>query len=114
MYARLGEIVSLDGSIAVTLAAHQAIGLKVKYLGMLSVTPEDLQEVNRACCLNIWEEGLACTCILALQCLICAHPLSALLDSAQPCTCSDSLHCSFPLNLSPIPIACDLPFGSRL
>nr|KAF6381083.1 acyl-CoA dehydrogenase family member 9 [Pipistrellus kuhlii] len=28
MYARLGEIVSLDGSIAVTLAAHQAIGLK--------------------------------------------------------------------------------------
>lgn len=30
MYARLGEIISLDGSIAVTLAAHQAIGLKVK------------------------------------------------------------------------------------
>lgn len=29
MYARLGEITSLDGSIAVTLAAHQAIGLKV-------------------------------------------------------------------------------------
>uniref|UniRef100_A0A493TML1 Acyl-CoA dehydrogenase family member 9 n=1 Tax=Anas platyrhynchos platyrhynchos TaxID=8840 RepID=A0A493TML1_ANAPP len=28
MYARLGEITSLDGSIAVTLAAHQAIGLK--------------------------------------------------------------------------------------
>ncbi|XP_064289343.1 complex I assembly factor ACAD9, mitochondrial-like [Passer domesticus] len=28
MYARLGEISSLDGSIAVTLAAHQAIGLK--------------------------------------------------------------------------------------
>ncbi|XP_066203510.1 complex I assembly factor ACAD9, mitochondrial [Saccopteryx leptura] len=28
MYARLGEIVSLDASIAVTLAAHQAIGLK--------------------------------------------------------------------------------------
>ncbi|XP_006767040.1 PREDICTED: acyl-CoA dehydrogenase family member 9, mitochondrial isoform X1 [Myotis davidii] len=28
MYARLGEIVGLDGSIAVTLAAHQAIGLK--------------------------------------------------------------------------------------
>ncbi|XP_008064677.1 acyl-CoA dehydrogenase family member 9, mitochondrial [Carlito syrichta] len=28
MYARLGEIISLDGSIAVTLAAHQAIGLK--------------------------------------------------------------------------------------
>lgn len=40
MYARLGEIVSLDGSIAVTLAAHQAIGLKVKY-GML---PEGLLE----------------------------------------------------------------------
>lgn len=30
MYARLAEIISLDGSIAVTLAAHQAIGLKVK------------------------------------------------------------------------------------
>lgn len=29
MYARLGEIISSDGSIAVTLAAHQAIGLKV-------------------------------------------------------------------------------------
>ncbi|NXC40680.1 ACAD9 dehydrogenase, partial [Penelope pileata] len=28
MYARLGEIISADGSIAVTLAAHQAIGLK--------------------------------------------------------------------------------------
>ncbi|XP_075995955.1 complex I assembly factor ACAD9, mitochondrial [Genypterus blacodes] len=28
MYARLGEITALDGSIAVTLAAHQAIGLK--------------------------------------------------------------------------------------
>ncbi|XP_072203549.1 complex I assembly factor ACAD9, mitochondrial [Excalfactoria chinensis] len=28
MYARLVEIISLDGSIAVTLAAHQAIGLK--------------------------------------------------------------------------------------
>eukprot|EP00070_Physeter_catodon_P027859 XP_028334753.1 acyl-CoA dehydrogenase family member 9, mitochondrial isoform X2 [Physeter catodon] len=28
MYARLGEIISLDGSIAVMLAAHQAIGLK--------------------------------------------------------------------------------------
>ncbi|XP_042311419.1 complex I assembly factor ACAD9, mitochondrial isoform X2 [Sceloporus undulatus] len=28
MYARLGEITSLDGAIAVTLAAHQAIGLK--------------------------------------------------------------------------------------
>lgn len=30
MYARLNEIIALDGSIAVTLAAHQAIGLKVK------------------------------------------------------------------------------------
>jgi acyl-CoA dehydrogenase family protein 9 len=29
MYARLGEIISLDASITVTLAAHQAIGLKV-------------------------------------------------------------------------------------
>jgi len=29
MYARLGEITSLDAAIAVTLAAHQAIGLKV-------------------------------------------------------------------------------------
>ncbi|XP_025847350.2 complex I assembly factor ACAD9, mitochondrial isoform X2 [Vulpes vulpes] len=29
MYARLGEIIGLDGSIAVTLAAHQAIGLKI-------------------------------------------------------------------------------------
>lgn len=28
-YARIGEITALDGSIAVTLAAHQAIGLKV-------------------------------------------------------------------------------------
>lgn len=28
-YARIAEITSLDGSIAVTLAAHQAIGLKV-------------------------------------------------------------------------------------
>ncbi|XP_044512824.1 complex I assembly factor ACAD9, mitochondrial [Gracilinanus agilis] len=28
MYARLGEILSQDGAIAVTLAAHQAIGLK--------------------------------------------------------------------------------------
>ncbi|XP_058581815.1 complex I assembly factor ACAD9, mitochondrial isoform X1 [Neofelis nebulosa] len=28
LYARMGEIVGLDGSIAVTLAAHQAIGLK--------------------------------------------------------------------------------------
>lgn len=33
MYARLGEIISLDGSIAVTLAAHQAIGLKVTLKG---------------------------------------------------------------------------------
>lgn len=30
IYARLNEIIALDGSIAVTLAAHQAIGLKVK------------------------------------------------------------------------------------
>lgn len=30
VYARLAEITSLDGSIAVTLAAHQAIGLKVR------------------------------------------------------------------------------------
>ena len=29
MYARIAEITSLDASIAVTLAAHQAIGLKV-------------------------------------------------------------------------------------
>ena len=28
-FARLGEITALDGSIAVTLAAHQSIGLKV-------------------------------------------------------------------------------------
>ncbi|XP_078065808.1 complex I assembly factor ACAD9, mitochondrial isoform X1 [Mustelus asterias] len=28
MYARIGEITSLDGAIAVTLAAHQSIGLK--------------------------------------------------------------------------------------
>jgi acyl-CoA dehydrogenase family protein 9 len=28
-YARLGEVTAIDGSIAVTLAAHQAIGLKV-------------------------------------------------------------------------------------
>ena len=33
MYARLGEIISLDSSIAVTLAAHQAIGLKVRGWG---------------------------------------------------------------------------------
>lgn len=31
MYARLGEITSQDGAIAVTLAAHQAIGLKVAF-----------------------------------------------------------------------------------
>uniref|UniRef100_A0A3Q3J253 Acyl-CoA dehydrogenase/oxidase N-terminal domain-containing protein n=1 Tax=Monopterus albus TaxID=43700 RepID=A0A3Q3J253_MONAL len=30
MYARLAEIISLDGSIAVTLATHQALALKVK------------------------------------------------------------------------------------
>ena len=28
-FARLAEITALDGSIAVTLAAHQSIGLKV-------------------------------------------------------------------------------------
>jgi acyl-CoA dehydrogenase family protein 9 len=28
-YARLSEVTAIDGSIAVTLAAHQAIGLKV-------------------------------------------------------------------------------------
>ena len=28
-FARLNEIIALDGSIAVTLAAHQSIGLKV-------------------------------------------------------------------------------------
>lgn len=32
MYARLGEIISMDASITVTLAAHQAIGLKVSCL----------------------------------------------------------------------------------
>ncbi|OXB71502.1 UNVERIFIED_CONTAM: hypothetical protein H355_004923 [Colinus virginianus] len=37
MYARLGEIISLDGSIAVTLAAHQAIGLKVTGFYVASV-----------------------------------------------------------------------------
>ncbi|XP_069795919.1 complex I assembly factor ACAD9, mitochondrial isoform X1 [Narcine bancroftii] len=41
MYARLGEITSLDGSIAVTLAAHQAIGLK----GILIVGNEE-QKAN--------------------------------------------------------------------
>lgn len=30
MYARLAEVIGLDASIAVTLAAHQAIGLKVR------------------------------------------------------------------------------------
>lgn len=35
MYSRLGEIISMDGSITVTLAAHQAIGLKVRCLGIL-------------------------------------------------------------------------------
>ena len=28
-FARIGEITALDGAIAVTLAAHQSIGLKV-------------------------------------------------------------------------------------
>ena len=28
-YARIAEVTALDGAIAVTLAAHQAIGLKV-------------------------------------------------------------------------------------
>jgi acyl-CoA dehydrogenase family protein 9 len=28
-YARLSEVTAIDGSIAVTLSAHQAIGLKV-------------------------------------------------------------------------------------
>lgn len=37
MYARLGEAISLDGSITVTLAAHQAIGLKVSALGFLGL-----------------------------------------------------------------------------
>lgn len=69
MYARLGEIISLDCSIAVTLAAHQAIGLKVKYLDMHSVTPEDLQEVNCACLLSQGLGGdLACSCALACSC----------------------------------------------
>lgn len=35
MYARLGEITSLDGAIAVTLAAHQAIGLKVSVVFLM-------------------------------------------------------------------------------
>lgn len=30
-FARLAEIVAVDGSIGVTLAAHQSIGLKVAY-----------------------------------------------------------------------------------
>ncbi|VTJ89875.1 Hypothetical predicted protein [Marmota monax] len=33
MYARLGEIINLDSSITVTIAAHQAIGLKVRFWG---------------------------------------------------------------------------------
>lgn len=28
-FARIGEVTALDGSVAVTLAAHQSIGLKV-------------------------------------------------------------------------------------
>ncbi|NXX16389.1 ACAD9 dehydrogenase, partial [Podargus strigoides] len=40
MYARLGEITSQDGSIAVTLAAHQAIGLK----GILIAGTEEQKE----------------------------------------------------------------------
>lgn len=111
MYARLGEIVGLDGSIAVTLAAHQAIGLKVKYLGMLSVTPEDLREVNDACCLRVWEEGLACTCLLTLKCLVVHTHSQPSWIVLSPCTSSGSLHCSFPLNLPPVLIAFDLPFG---
>lgn len=47
MYARLGEIVSLDGSIAVTLAAHQAIGLKVKCVQFLA-DAQDLLESHVA------------------------------------------------------------------
>lgn len=36
-YARIAEVTSLDGSIAVTLAAHQAIGLKVnRYFSITS------------------------------------------------------------------------------
>lgn len=30
-YTRLAEVTALDGSIAVTLAGHQAIGLKVQW-----------------------------------------------------------------------------------
>ncbi|KAM5292131.1 complex I assembly factor ACAD9, mitochondrial-like [Ctenodactylus gundi] len=37
MYARLGEIISMDGSISTTLAAHQAIGLK----GIIMVGTEE-------------------------------------------------------------------------
>lgn len=37
MYARLGEVIGLDGAITVTLAAHQAIGLK----GILLVGSEE-------------------------------------------------------------------------
>uniref|UniRef100_A0A8C5X386 Complex I assembly factor ACAD9, mitochondrial n=1 Tax=Malurus cyaneus samueli TaxID=2593467 RepID=A0A8C5X386_9PASS len=65
MYARLGEITSLDGSIAVTLAAHQAIGLKgiliagteqqkAKYLPRLAsgehIAAFCLTEPGRCCC----------------------------------------------------------------
>lgn len=39
-YARIAEVTSLDGSIAVTLAAHQAIGLKVnRYFSITSKLP---------------------------------------------------------------------------
>lgn len=31
-YARIGEVISRDGSVAVTLSAHQTIGFKVLYL----------------------------------------------------------------------------------
>ncbi|XP_060095830.1 complex I assembly factor ACAD9, mitochondrial-like [Heteronotia binoei] len=40
MYARLGEIISQDGAVAVTLAAHQAIGLK----GILIAGTEEQKE----------------------------------------------------------------------
>nr|XP_008539101.1 PREDICTED: acyl-CoA dehydrogenase family member 9, mitochondrial [Equus przewalskii] len=93
MYARLGEIISLDASIAVTLAAHQAIGLKVKFLGFLSVwcclqvfwsqmvalgqeTCSFLPRSERAGRLRVLE-GASCSCSLALQCLPPARPLSS-------------------------------------
>lgn len=48
MYARLGEITALDGSIAVMLAAHQAIGLKVKaYTQLLPRRSLSLQQHYR-------------------------------------------------------------------